>query len=151
MQWTEEPWVTHLKQDRTQNKHHHKGINTFPSFPFLMAATDLFPFLGLRVDLWLSHTYEVNLNSVLLWRRQSAPLPHSHGHTALPSAPALALLYSCLLEAVLTRWNITGQWQSANAGITWCGQHCTEDGWVISMVTSSWICCYSVYLLTDIY
>lgn len=64
-----------------------EGINTFPSFPFLTAGTAQmffpFPFLGLRVDLWLSHTYEVNPSSVLLSQRQSA-LSHSHGHTALP-------------------------------------------------------------------
>lgn len=46
-------------------------------------------------------------------QRGSLLLSHSHGHTALPSAPAPALLYPCLLEVVLTGWNITGQLQSA--------------------------------------
>lgn len=114
MKWTEEPQVIQLKQDRTQNKHHQQKESTpsLPSHFWWQELISLFLFLGLRVDLWFSHTYEVNLNSVLLRRRQLAPLSHSHRDTALPSAPSLALLYSCLLEVVLTSWNITGQWQS---------------------------------------
>lgn len=127
MQCREEPRVIQLKQDRTQNKHHQRR-NQHLLLLAILEGRKWSPLLLSWGWEWIcaSATYEINLNSVLLWKKQFAPL----SHTALPSAPALALLYSSLLEVVLTSWNITGQLQSKHKcrhNLMWTTQ---PRGWI---------------------
>lgn len=64
---------------------HHLPFLTF--FDVRELISPLLPFLGLRVDLWFSHMYRVNLIARCRCGRVSlAPLSHSHGHAVLPSS-----------------------------------------------------------------